>query len=117
MGVDDLMDLAVSATKTIFGRSVVYTPASGSPVPLRGDFQSSETSLDTDPPTTTTVPVLDMRTADLVAAGISPRPRDGTRQGDVVAFFVRGEPHTYDVLAVEHRSPWSTVLTLGRRGE
>jgi hypothetical protein len=86
-------------------------------VTLRGDYQSQETTLATDPPTTSTVPVLDMRTADLEAAGITPTPRDGTRQGDVVAFAVRGVAHTFDVLAVEERSPWSTVLILGRRGE
>ena len=117
MDPDSLMDLAVSATKQVFGRAITYTPRSGSPVTLRGDFQSQETQASTDPSMTTTAPVLDMRTADLVAAGISPTPKEGSRDGDRVAFTVRGVAHTFDVLAVEERSPWSTVLILGRRGE
>jgi len=115
MDPDELMDLAVSATKTTFGRSVTYTPQDSAAVSIKGDFQQVETTLSTDPPTTSTVPVLDVRTADLEAVGITPTARDGTRAGDVVAFSVRGELHTYDVLAVEQRSPWSTVLVLGRR--
>lgn len=117
MDPDALMDLAVTATRQTFGRPVTYTPRSGSPVTLRGDFQSQEQTVSVDPPVTSTVPVLDVRTADLVAAGVSPTPRDGTRQGDAVSFAVRGVTHTFDVLAVEERSPWSTVLILGRRGE
>lgn len=117
MDPDALMDLAVTATLDTFARPVTYTPRDGAPVTLRGDFQSEETTLDTDPPTKTTVPVLDMRRVELAAAGITPIPREGTRQGDLVSFTVFGQMHTYDVLEVEERSPWSIVLVLGRRGE
>ena len=117
MDPDELMDLAVVATQGAFARVVTYTPRDGAPLELLGDFQSEETTLDTAPPTKTTVPVLDLRRADLIAAGLTPIAREGTRPGDTVSFSVFSQVQTYEVLEVEERSPWSTVLVLGRKGE
>lgn len=120
MDVDALMDLANTAVEGIFGRAVTYTPVGASAITgLFADYQTSELSRAFGGAVEASggVPRLDFRKASLVDAGISPVTRKGTAAGDVVAFEVEGEAHTYEVIDILPSAPNSIVLALGRRAQ
>ena len=119
MDVDALMALANTAVEGTFGRSVTYTPVSGEPVVVLGDYQTSNLgkSFASAIEASGGVPRLDFHKATLVDAGISPTNRKGKTPGDVVAFLVGAEVHTYEVIDILPSAPNSIVLALGRRSE
>lgn len=119
MDVDAIMDLAITAARDVFGRTVTYTPVGGVAVELVGDYQTSEQAANVGQSVDVSggAPRLDLRTADLIAEGITPQNRKGTVAGDLVSFTVLDQTHTYEVIDVLPSAPGSTLLVLGRRGE
>lgn len=119
MSVDALMALANTAVEGTFGRSVTYTPVSGAPAVVLGDYQTSAVAKGFASAIEASGggPRLDFHKATLVAAGITPVVRKGKVAGDVVAFLVASEVHTYEVIDILPSAPNSIVLALGRRAE
>lgn len=110
MGVDDILDLAVSAARDTFGRAVTYTPAGGDEgdaVELTGVYEAHDRFVAQDfGGLETGLPRLKLRTADLEEEELTPA------QGDSVAFEVREVERTYQVVRVEKPDQGWTVLHL-----
>lgn len=120
MDVDAIMDLANVAVEDTFGRLVTYTPVGSIAITgLLADYQTSELSRGFSGAVEASggAPRLDFRKSALVAAGITPVTRKGTTAGDVVAFDVGDESHTYEVIDILPSAPNSVVLVLGRRAQ
>lgn len=107
--VDQMMDLAISGVKNVFGRPVSYLVGGTAPgVALVGHYIREHVDLDpgTNVPISSTRDLLDFRSADLSAAGITPR------KDDVVTF---ADGSTWRVLAIIPGDLGTTYLHIGRR--
>lgn len=109
--VDMLMDSAIRGVRDVFGRPVQYSVGGTAPaIELRAHYvrqhQELESGVTPGPGISTTTNMLDFRTADLVAAGISPR------QGDTVTMR---DGEVWRVLDVQPGDVGTTYLVVGRR--
>lgn len=112
MLVEQLMDLALTATEGVFGRPVSYvSPSGGAAVEICGEYRETHEAVDLggQVDASLSMPVLDCREATLTAAGVVPR------QGATVSFEVFGEQHTYTVQDVRRPASGTVLLLLGDR--
>jgi hypothetical protein len=107
--VDQIMDTAIMAVRDVFGRPVSYSVAGTGPaIDLVAHYFREHNTFDegTGAGVSTTRDVLDFRTADLTAAGISPR------QNDVITMR---DGQVWRVLDVQPGDVGSLYLYVGRR--
>jgi len=110
--IDAIMDLAITAARDTFGRTVTYTPpGGGAAFTIAADFQRTASSEQTGQSVdySTYSPVLDCRMADFDDEGVDPR------QGALVTLTAEGIAQTYEVTDVQPTAVGTVVLVLGRR--